>query len=341
MPEKNQYAYRMEGFNDNWVYSGNKREATYTNLNPGEYIFRVKGSNNDGIWNEEGVFLKIIILPPWWGTWWFRISASLAIILITLSIFMSRVLQLKKQKILLEKTVTDKTAELHEMNVTKDKFFSIIAHDLKNPFNTLIGFSEVLKESIDSNDTEMIKDSANIINKTTIQTYNLLENLLEWSKSQSGKILFRPETMNLKDLCKEEFNVLNEMAKSKNIELKCNFTHDMVIKADRYMIRTVLRNLVSNAIKFTHKGGMVDVKGIVDNNHFEISVSDSGIGMSDEIIKKLFNIDSDLVTVGTENEKGTGLGLILCKEFIEKHSGKIWVESKEGKGSVFHITIPA
>ena len=164
-PEKNQYAYMMENFDRSWIYPGNKGEATYTNLSPGKYVFRVKGSNNDGLWNEKGTSIQITVLPPWWNTLWFRLIVIVIIILIISSIFILRVQRLKRQKILLERLVEIKTSELYELNASKDKFFSIIAHDLKNPFNTIIGFSEMLKEEIKSGDKEAIGECAGVINK--------------------------------------------------------------------------------------------------------------------------------------------------------------------------------
>jgi ligand-binding sensor domain-containing protein/signal transduction histidine kinase len=339
-PEKNHYAYEMVGFDKDWIYTDNKREATYTNLNPGEYVFRVKGSNNDGIWNDTGTSIHITILPPWWRTLWFRLIAISAIILIITSIFLTRVRQLKNQKILLEKLVAIKTSELRELNVSKDKFFSIIAHDLKNPFSSIIGLSEIMKEEVRSSDASALENYAGMINNSAVQTLRLLENLLEWANSQRGKIQFNPVSISLRELFNEEFSMLNEMAIKKNIELKNSFDDHLTIIADKNMIKTILRNLISNAIKFTHKNGKVEVKATVTNNKVEISVSDSGIGMTDETISKLFRLDGNLSTRGTEDEKGTGLGLFLCKEFVEKHGGKIWVESESGKGSIFKFVLP-
>jgi signal transduction histidine kinase len=231
--------------------------------------------------------------------------------------------------------------ELHSLNVSKDKFFSIIAHDLKNPFSTIIGFSEILKEDISSGHLDEIEESATMINTSAVQTYRLLENLLEWAKAQRGKLSFNPEPVDLNILLNEEIKILSEMAKPKNIALESYIPENIRIVADQNMIKTILRNLISNAIKFTHRNGKVEVKVIAENQHINISVADTGIGMTDDIIAKIFRIDSDLSTLGTDNEKGTGLGLFLCKEFVEKHNGKIWVESVSGKGSTFTFALPS
>jgi signal transduction histidine kinase/ligand-binding sensor domain-containing protein len=339
-PGKNQYAYMMENFDKEWIYSGNKGEATYTNLNPGEYVFRVKGSNNDGLWNETGTSIRIIILPPWWARWWFRLIIVSAIILIFVTVFISRVRILKNQKLLLEKSVAIKTTELFELNASKDKFFSIIAHDLRNPFNNIIGFSELLIEDIKSGDHSRNEKYAGMINISAVQTLRLLENLLEWANSQTGKIPFKPQPIKLGELLNEEFSMLNDLAVRKKIELKSSLTDNLMIMADKNMVLTILRNLISNAIKFTHKNGKVEVSARIKNKNAEISVSDNGIGMTKDTIAKIFRIDTTLSTRGTENEKGTGLGLFLCKEFIEKHGGKIWVESESGKGSIFKFLLP-
>lgn len=368
-PEKNQYAYIMEGFEKEWNYTNaSRRYVTYTNLNPGEYTFSVKASNNDNIWNPKGVSLRIIVLPPWYKTLWLRLTVISIIIFVLIFIFLSRVRNLKKQKILLEKLVATKTTELQgknsilikqamelsgsnslleerqrhieELNTSKDKFFSIIAHDLKNPFNSIIGLSEILKEEITSNDHKAIEEYAGLINTSAVQTLRLLENLLEWANSQLGNILFNPLPVKLSDLFNEEFNVLNDMANRKSIELKSSLPDNLIIIADKNMIKTILRNLISNAIKFTHKNGKVEVNAVINKENVEIAVSDNGIGMTNETMAKLFRIDAKLTTRGTENEKGTGLGLFLCKEFVEKHGGKIWVESETGKGSTFKFYFP-
>jgi signal transduction histidine kinase/ligand-binding sensor domain-containing protein len=339
-PEKNRYAYMLENFDKGWIFPETRGEATYTNLNPGKYLFRVKGSNNDGVWNEKGTSLEIIILPPWWNTWWFRVTIISFVVLLFVLLYISRVRQLKKQKILLEMTVAAKTMELKELNASKDKFFSIIAHDLKNPFTTIIGFSEILKEEINRNRAEKVKIYANLINSSAVQTFQLLENLLDWANSQRGNISFNPDTINIAEILTEETAILNDMAVKKNIELKRSFNSDISIFADKNMISTILRNLISNAIKFTHRNGRVEVSALICNSNVEIAVSDNGIGMSADTISKLFRIDENISINGTENEKGTGLGLFLCNEFANTHGGKICVESNPGNGSIFKLILP-
>jgi signal transduction histidine kinase len=196
------------------------------------------------------------------------------------------------------------------------------------------------KDAIASGDISSINQYAGLINNSAIQTLRLLENLLQWANSQRGKIIFNPVPVSLSELLNEESGMLNDMASRKGIKLKSALSIDLTITADRNMIKTILRNLISNAIKYTHKNGKVEVKAILKDSRAEISVSDNGIGMTKETMSKLFRIDANLFTPGTENEKGTGLGLLLCKEFVEKHGGKIWVESELGKGSVFSFSLP-
>jgi signal transduction histidine kinase/ligand-binding sensor domain-containing protein len=338
-PEKNKYAYMMENFDKDWILTENK-EATYTNLNPGDYIFRVKGSNNDGLWNDTGTSIRITILPPWWNTVWFKILLFFAVILLFTLFFLSRVRSLKNQKLLLEKTVEIKTAELKELNASKDKFFSIIAHDLKNPFSTIIGFSEILEEDLSKQPDGRPKEFSRMIHASAVQTFRLLENLLEWANSQRGKVIFNPRKLKFIDILNEELHTLNDTASGKNIEITSVVPENLTILADKNMIKTIMRNLISNAIKFTRRNGKVTVKASVVNSTAEIEVSDNGIGMTKETMSKLFRIDANLSTLGTEKEKGTGLGLFLCKEFVEKHGGKIRIKSEPGIGSSFFFTIP-
>jgi PAS domain S-box-containing protein len=235
----------------------------------------------------------------------------------------------------------EREMKLKELNATKDKFFSIIAHDLKSPFNGIIGISNLMKEEAKRLDLHTIHQYANMINSSALQTYRLLENLLNWARIQQGKITFCPTNILLKHLINETISLLHESAFQKKIQIIDNTPSNLKVKIDEGMIETILRNLISNAIKFTPVGGRIEIQTNVINTDIEISVSDNGVGINEENIHKLFNIDTNYTMPGTEKEKGTGLGLILCKEFAEKHNGKINVESIIGKGSKFTISLPS
>ena len=231
---------------------------------------------------------------------------------------------------------------LKESNDTKDKFFSIIAHDLKSPFNAILGFSKILLEDHKKIDAEKREKLIITVNNSAKRAFELLENLLTWSRSQLGRIKYSPEKLFLKIRLFETMLYVQEQASKKNIIILDDVLEDVLIYADKNMLAVVLRNLISNAIKFTGNGGsiLISSKEQKNSNFIEISVKDTGVGIPKESIDELFQIDKNISTIGTENETGTGLGLILCKEFVEIHGGKIWVESTEGEGSTFIFTIP-
>ena len=230
--------------------------------------------------------------------------------------------------------------ELKESNATKDKFFSIIAHDLKSPFNSIIGFSELLTENYREYSEKEIEDSLNTIKKSSRQAYDLLENLLVWARSQTGKIDFRPETFALSQSISNTLAIARSIAGKKNIQIINNIQEPCLVYADKNMLNTILRNLLANAIKYTPRNGSIIIDCRQHSGNIEFLVKDNGIGIPKQSIEQLFRIDSKYSTPGTEKEQGTGLGLILCREFVEKHGGKIWAESEEGKGSAFCFTLP-
>ena len=234
--------------------------------------------------------------------------------------------------------------ELTETNATKDKFFSIIAHDLKNPFNAMLGFSEILHKDFDKYNSEDKKRFIGEMHKSVNLAYKLLDNLLTWSLSQRGEIVFNPKEINLYSLSVETIEFINQAAKDKSIKILNQTPVNISVNADKEMLSVIIRNLLSNAIKFTPKGGVIIINArlISDKNNnkaAEITISDNGVGIPSTIQTKLFDIGHES-TKGTDNEAGTGLGLVLCKEFVEKHGGKIWVESEIGKGSIFIFSIP-
>lgn len=245
----------------------------------------------------------------------------------------------------IEKKRTDEklkkfTDELVQLNAEKDKFFSIIAHDLRSPFNTIISFSELLQEQIDELNRDAIEKFAGHIKQSSVRAMDLLMNLMEWSRAQTGRMNYTPEIFNLSDMICSAFPLLNDMAKQKSIRITLDVDSVDHVFADKEMIATVLRNLISNAIKFTSREGKISISSNVHDGQVTVSVRDDGVGIPADNISKLFRIDEGYSTSGTQNEQGTGLGLILCKEFIEKNSGRIWVESEENKGSVFYFTLP-
>lgn len=241
---------------------------------------------------------------------------------------------------LAEEKINQYVGELKELNATKDKFFSIIAHDLKNPFNNILGFSELLKEEVDDNDIEAIKQYANLIYSSAHQTFRLLENLLDWANTQQGHMLFRPENLPLNEIASEITETLQQFAIKKNIDIKNTINEEIIVFADRNMLKSILRNLVTNAIKFTPKNGKIEISSSIHEQQVEITVYDNGIGMDEKTCEQLFSLDVNHTTKGTENENGTGLGLILIKEFILKHGGKLSVASEIGKGSAFKFILP-
>jgi len=243
------------------------------------------------------------------------------------------------QKKLHEEQIKNKNEQLTELNATKDKFFSIIAHDLKNPFNSILGFSELLVINLHKYNQDKILQFAKTINKSATNAFELLENLLEWASSQTGKIKFKPELIVIENLFIEIIKTVESNCIAKNITIDYEINECISIVADKNMLNTILRNLITNAIKYTNKNGLIKISAEYSNGNVLISVKDNGIGMDNNIVEKLFRINEKISTPGTENEHGTGLGLILCKEFVEKHDGKIWVESEIGNGSTFHFTL--
>ncbi|MCF8368355.1 MAG: HAMP domain-containing histidine kinase [Bacteroidales bacterium] len=280
------------------------------------------------------------------------ILATSLVIGVFLGIFIERKLILKKSTspealIKIEEKETSKEiksykteAELRMLNATKDKFFSIIAHDLKNPFNSLLGFSDLLKNDYDNFNKEEIKRFIQIMHDSSKQGFNLLENLLQWSRSQTGRIAFIPGEVNVRDVVLGCIDLLGSSAKKKQIKIYYDIPENVILNGDIEMLSAVFRNLISNAIKFTPPNGSIKIKTKVLQKFTEISVIDTGVGIPAEKIHDLFRIDKQVSTSGTDNEKGTGLGLILCKEFIDKHKGKIKVSSEPKNGSEFKVILP-
>lgn len=241
---------------------------------------------------------------------------------------------------LAEQALLKSEKELKEANAMKDKLFSIIAHDLRNPFNAILGFSDLLLKNSDQYDKEKQKEIIAYISEGAEKASVLLENLLEWSRTKSGKIAFNPDNHILEKIILEGINEIEIIAKQKNISLSYKLDENSIIHADLAMINTVLRNLISNSIKFTPKFGKIEIMAQKNDDSVTISVKDSGVGIRKEKLQEIFSIVNYETTKGTENEQGSGLGLVLCREFVEKHGGKIWAESELGEGSIFSFSLP-
>lgn len=279
----------------------------------------------------------------------FLISSS--ILLVVLGGVLYRAYRLKKQKasLLQEKyTITKEANEqlakseenLKKLNATKDKFFSIIAHDLKSPFNALLGFSELLKSRAKTLSPKEVYEYSDTIHGSSEKLYALLENLLQWARTQTGKIQFNPIDFNINETLSKNISIQELTAKNKNITIEVETIEDFKVKADLDMVNTILRNLLSNAVKFTPSGGSITVSTAAQNNHVAVSITDTGGGMTEEELSLLFRLDVHFTTKGTGNETGTGLGLIICKEFVERNLGEIAVSSQVGIGSTFTFTLP-
>ncbi len=251
-----------------------------------------------------------------------------------------KLIQQFKRVLELDLVLIQSNRELLKLNIDKDLFLSILAHDLKSPFNGLLGFSNLLLKNIRKYDIETIENSAFNINKSAENIYNLLEDLLSWTQSQSGKISFKPQELSFKSICFDILEMLNPNAKEKNITINHFFAEELTIFADKNMVQAVLRNLISNAIKFTNSNGTINIYAKQDPENVTITVSDNGVGINLEDLRKLFDVSHFQSTIGTKKEKGTGIGLLICKEFVEKHGGKIWGESEVSKGSDFKFTLP-
>lgn len=344
---KNKFRYFLEGFDKEWNEIGLRNSATYTNLPPGEYAFKVRASNDIGFKSYKETSVNIIIIPAFYQTWIFRIIAMIILILGVFLLIKYRTGKIQKQNIILENRVIERTKDLdktiHELNLeiaTKNKFFSIIAHDLRSPFTAMLGFSKHLVDEIENISKDELKLIAESILKSTSLTFSLLENLLLWARIQTGRIEYTPEIINLDKLLHKTTELLKHNAENKGLEIIINNHNATNVYADPNMVETILRNLLSNAIKFSNEGGEISITTKDADKYVLISVKDNGIGMSEEKIIRMFEIGYNISSLGTRNEKGSGLGLILCKEFIEHNGGTINIKSKVGEYSEISFTLP-
>ncbi len=351
-----------------WLNLGSGNRISLADIPTGSYTLEVRVKPlGQSQWSRVAAF-DLVISPVWYSRWWAFLIYFAVLVVVIYSSSRLYAAKLRKENIQLENVVAERTAEiksrneeltksrmeieeknlalvelldeLKELNATKDKMFSIISHDLKNPFSTIMGFSRLLVEEMNTMSYEEALDFISRIDDTARSTYNLLENLLAWSRSQSGRLSVKPTPLQLSVVTEQNKHFVRDFAFEKKITVTGSAPIDCFVMADQYAIDLVFRNLLTNAIKFSYHGSEVNISVETDENTVAISISDHGTGMDNESLQKLFRPDVFHSTHGTNHEKGTGLGLILVKELIEKQNGTITVKSKPAEGTTFTFTLP-
>lgn len=361
-PQKNQYAYKLEGFDKQWVHTDStNRIATYTNLDPGNYIFRVKASNNDGLWNEQGAQLRITITPPWWATWWFRSAAAFALLALAFSGYRSRVRSIQQRSRLLEQQVAQRTQELahsnQQLQLAKDGaekarrvaelanqaksiFLANMSHELRTPLNAILGFSNLMRE--DPQMPERQQQNLHVINHSGEHLLTLINDILDMAKIEAGQVRLENEAFDLGGMVRDIIDMMQIRAEEKGLKLQIDQTSlfPRYIVGDEARLRQILVNLVGNALKFTDQGGVTIRLGTKENSttHLLIEVEDSGRGITAEAQQRIFE---PFVQVGEQGAgQGTGLGLSITCQFVQMMGGSINLQSTPGKGSLFRVDLP-
>jgi len=340
---KNQYAYKLEGYSDKWIRLGTKRDVTFTNLDPGEYTLRVKGSNNDGVWNEEGTSIKITITPPWWKTWWAYTLYVLMFAGIILGYIryktqaQAKELALKNRELQQERQVTER---LRQVDKLKDDFLANTSHELRTPLHGIIGLAE--SSVADSSVTLPKRMQANLgmIIASGKRLASLVNDILDFSKLKTHHLDIQKKPIDMRVLVDLVLKFSESLVAGKKLILKNEIPADLPpVEGDENRLQQVLHNLVGNAIKFT-ESGEVKISAAQRNGMVEISVADTGIGISKDKQQDIFKSFEQVDTSISREYGGTGLGLAITKSLVELHGGKIWVESEAARGAVFTFTLP-
>lgn len=358
-PEKNQYAYMMEGFDGGWIHAGGKHDITYTNLDHGSYTFRVKASNSDGVWNANGLSIAIHISPPYWKTWWFRLFGIGVFVFVLYRSYKYRTRKIKRKNKELEMLIADRTRNLEKANLelkianekilqaneVKSRFLANMSHELRTPLNSIIGFSDLLSQGVLGKVPTEQEEAIHAISTSSKNLLKLINDVLDLSKIDAGKMSLKRTPVHIEEIVHDARNIMIPLFEQKSQSFNVRLPNEsMLLEADENKIRQVLINLLSNAAKFTSRGGKISLEAhpISFNNHasgyLEIRVSDNGKGIPPDELETVFeefqqssdNVDS----------QGTGLGLALSKRIVELHGGKIWAESDGKSGTEFIIHLP-
>jgi signal transduction histidine kinase/DNA-binding response OmpR family regulator len=336
-PEKNNYAYKLDGLDNDWNYVGNRNFAHYTNLSPGKYIFSVKGSNNNDIWNEEGTSIRIIITPPWWKTWW---AYSLYVLFALGLLYSIRRYELNRTYLKNQHKLDEvKLKEQEETDKMKSLFFANISHEFRTPLTLILGPAD--KINPDSSGEEIEKQTG-VIKRNANRLLGLINQLLDLSKLEAGKLELKTSKANIVSFVKGITMSFESVAERKDITLKVKSSNDEIeIYFDKEKMTKILTNLLSNAFKFTQAGGQITVTiNESDTKLVEIKVRDTGVGIAKEEVPKLFDRFYQVDSSPTREHEGTGIGLALIKELVELHKGTISVDSKLGEWTEFVIELP-
>ncbi|HEX8060698.1 MAG TPA: ATP-binding protein, partial [Cyclobacteriaceae bacterium] len=344
-PIRYRIRYRLEPVDASWKETDKLTSGTYFNLNPGTYTFTVRITDPTG---QEAVdSVSVIITPPYWRTWWFLVLAGVVCSLFVYLVIQSSIRATRREKIKLEELLKVRTREIEQsreelenLNRKKDLIFSILSHDLRSPLTTLKGFLGLLIDHADALSRADLQRYASNIRNSVTTSLDLIDNTLFWSLSQTGNIQCNPTSVQLAPVFEKIKGLYQLTAEKKHLTLNFPDTNGLAVFADENMFYVLLRNLVSNAIKFTPEMNTIRIDASDNGTDVMVSVKDSGVGMTSEEISKIFLFDNPMVKKGTSSEKGTGLGLILCKKFIEMNKGKLLIESQIGVGSAFTVVLP-